>query len=44
MIREMLADVPKAGGAEQRIAQRMQRHIAVGMCDDAVRMRHAHAS
>jgi hypothetical protein len=29
VIGKMLANVPKAGGAEERIAQRVQDHIAV---------------
>ena len=44
MVREMFADVPEPGGAEQRIAQRVQHHIAVGVRRDPPRMRHAHAA
>src|SRR5262245_24630946 len=35
----MHPDVAQARGAEQRIAERMQQHIAVGMREDAVGMR-----
>ena len=35
IVTKMLADVPETGGAQQRIAQRMQDHIAVGVRDDS---------
>ncbi len=43
-IREMLADVAEAGSAEQCIRQRMLQHIAVGVCQHAVRVRDTHAA
>ena len=41
---KVLADVAEPGGAEQRIAQRVQQHIAVGVRHHAVRVGHAHAA
>ena len=43
-VREMLADVAVAHGAEQRVAQRVNHHVAVRVRDDALRMGDAHAA
>ena len=43
-VAEVLADVPEPGGAQQRIAQRVQQHVAVGMRHDAVAVGNAHAA
>jgi hypothetical protein len=43
-VREMLTDVALAQRAEDRVAERMQQHVTVGMCDDALAVRHPHAA
>ncbi|MCY1284810.1 hypothetical protein D9M70_337280 [compost metagenome] len=40
----MLADVAQRGGAEQRIGQRVQQHVAVGMGDQAELVGDSHAA
>jgi hypothetical protein len=38
----VLANIAQARGAQQRIHQRMQQHVTVGVRDDAALVRHAH--
>lgn len=40
----MPADVARGDGTEQGIAQRVQRHVAVRMRDEPLRVRDAHAA
>src|SRR5260221_5326538 len=42
--RKMLADIAERERAQKRVAQRVDRNVAVRMRDDAVRMRDAHAA
>ena len=42
-VRKMLADIAQRHGTEQGIAKRVEQHVTVGVRDDAVGMRHAHA-
>ena len=39
-----IADVAVREGAEDRVGQRVEDHVAVGMGDDAADVRHAHAA
>ena len=43
-IGEMLADIAKRGGTEQRIGDRMTQRIGVGMTEQAVAVRNLHAA
>ena len=43
-VREVRADVPKSGGAQQRVANRVRQDIAIGMADRAFVERYFDAS
>src|SRR5581483_7152988 len=41
---EVLTDIAKAGGAQQRVAERVEHHVAIRVCHDAACMRYAHTA
>ena len=43
-MRLVLADVTQRSGPQQRVTQRMQQHIAIGMSDQPALMRDAHSA
>jgi hypothetical protein len=40
----MLTDIAKTRGAEQGIAERVQQHVAIGVRDHTLRVRHTDAA
>ncbi len=43
-VREMLADIPQRRGTKQRVAQRVQQHVAVGMGEQPEPVWNPHAA
>src|SRR6516165_4001528 len=41
IVAEVLPDVAESGGPEQRVTEGVENHVAVGMSDDTVSVRHA---